>query len=253
MSSAPDRAVMKAPGAVMAMHSNPEDQTPTLTAGTMVDAATAMKMLGSLAHGMILGLFLVIAGLGAMLVSHGKERDALEYQVAQLQQEKADLSMQNEHLRELTIPVKKKIDRAASYIHIRHKLPIAEATVKARSEMVNSLRTNIPFNVGLAVTERESGFRSNVVSPNGCCLGEKQLHLRYRQLEYPGLTRAELFDTQVNIAIGYDVLRRYTNESNGSLYGGLMRYSGNVEPGYNEAYATDVLARSQRIARALQT
>ena len=211
-----------------------------------LSATDVFKAYVSALHAMLLAAMLIIFGLGASILYQTHLGQKNVELIAQLLAEKEELALENIRLQEIATPIQERIKRGANYIHQKHKVDMKVALEYSHKEMVESLRKGIPFAVGLAISEQESGFRSRAVSHTGCCYGLKQIHLRVWNKEM-GVTLSQLYDPQENIRISYEILDRY-RQADGSLYTAIRRYYGSTVPEENVAYAASVLRRSERIA-----
>lgn len=201
-------------------------------------------------HVVMVVLIIAVMMLGMNIAWQGHVIKQKDLQIAQLEKSLDEVTAENARLRELTAPVQKKIDLGAMFIHRNYHRPIAEARRLARSEMVNSLKSGIAFSVGLAISSKESGFRSWIASYNDTSHGIKQIHFNVWRKEIPGLTLQDLYNPETNIALGYGILKQY-KERYGSLSTAIERYYGSTVPEENYAYRHDVVERASRIARYL--
>lgn len=77
----------------------------------------------------------------------------------------------------------------------------------------------------LAMIEKESGFRHDVVNTYGA-VGLMQVVPRYHQDKLDGKSYSALKDPAFNIKVGLEVLRESVNNAGGNLPKGLQQYSG---------------------------
>lgn len=217
---------------------------------TDAEVASSMRGYVGMQHGIMLFLLIAFFALGGGIVYQGTVIKQKEAMIAQLQVEKNDIILENVRLNELVAPIQKKIRLGAKFIHDKHHVPMDVALGYAHSEMVEALKTDLPFSVGLAVTSKESEFKSRAISYTGCCIGHKQINYAVWKKEIPSLTKRDLYDPDKNVALGYRILRQYVDRT-GSLPIALQRYYGSTVREDNVAYADDVIRRSRIIARAL--
>lgn len=193
---------------------------------------------------MILSIFALGVTLAVQSNQYSKNMEKYE----NLLIENSELKLENSHLRELAKDKLKKIKRGAQYIEkqgIEKQLAYRYATL----EMLSSIKHNIDYSTVLAITEQESSFRSDAVS--WCCLGLKQPNYKVWK-DYFSVSKDDLFKPEINIDIGNRILRKYMNETD-SMEMALRRYYGSTVQGENVAYAQQVISRSQKIARALNS
>lgn len=201
-------------------------------------------------HIVMIVMLLMLFGLGAGVVYQGTLIQKSNDKALEVIKERDAAILENIQLKEINATSQKKIGKAAEYIHQRYNVPMEVALSYARQEYIESQRTGIPYAVGLAVTSKESSFRTTAVSYTGCCYGLKQVHYRVWSKEKPGLTMNDLNDPYKNIQLGYAILKEYYDKT-GSLEGALKRYYGSTDAQENYAYAADVIRRSREIARLL--
>lgn len=93
----------------------------------------------------------------------------------------------------------------------------------------------------IAIIQKESSFRPKVQSRYGA-QGLMQVVRRWhRDKLHPS---ESLFDPEVNIRVGVDVLEEYLDQANGDLNSALRKYSGNAQ-----GYANSILSESRKLAR----
>lgn len=205
-----------------------------------------------LCHGMMVGMMVAIMLMGFGYVKQGGEQQRMIEKMMEVVKQRDELILQNIQLKEITKPTQQKINKGGVYIHKTYGVPRELAMEYSRNIMLGSIRTGLPFSVGLAVPAQESGFRADAVSYTGCCYGQWQIHFNVWRKEIPDLTLEELYDPVANTRIGYDILKQYYDQT-GSLTGALERYYGSTVPEDNIAYSEQVIRRSQEISRYLQS
>lgn len=93
----------------------------------------------------------------------------------------------------------------------------------------------------IAIIQKESSFRPKVQSRYGA-QGLMQVVRRWhRDKLHPS---ESLFDPEVNIRVGVDVLEEYLDQANGNLDDALRKYSGNAR-----GYANRILSEKRKLAR----
>lgn len=103
-----------------------------------------------------------------------------------------------------------------------------------------SKRNGMPPELLIAMMQKESSLRPKVQSSYGA----QGLMQVVRRWHHDKLHPSEsLFDPEVNIRVGADVLAQYLEEAGGSLSKALGKYSGNAQ-----GYATKVLKESYKLA-----
>ncbi|NGM88752.1 transglycosylase SLT domain-containing protein [Parapusillimonas sp. SGNA-6] len=104
-----------------------------------------------------------------------------------------------------------------------------------------SQREGVPPELLIAMMSKESSLQPKVQSNYGA----QGLMQVVRRWHHDKLQPSEsLFDPEVNIRVGADVLEEYLEKANGSLAKALRQYSGNAQ-----GYATKVLNESYKLAR----
>jgi soluble lytic murein transglycosylase-like protein len=104
-----------------------------------------------------------------------------------------------------------------------------------------SQRDGVPAELLIAMMQKESSLRPKVQSHYGA----QGLMQVVRRWHHDKLGPSEsLFDPEVNIRVGADVLEEYLEKADGSLTKALKKYSGNAR-----GYATKVLNESHKLAR----
>lgn len=104
-----------------------------------------------------------------------------------------------------------------------------------------SQRDGVPAELLIAMMSKESSLRPKVQSNYGA----QGLMQVVRRWHHDKLRPSEsLFDPEVNIRVGADVLEEYLTKADGSLTKALKKYSGNAS-----GYATKVLNESYKLAR----
>lgn len=104
-----------------------------------------------------------------------------------------------------------------------------------------SQRDGVPAELLIAMMQKESSLRPKVQSNYGA----QGLMQVVRRWHHDKLRPSEsLFDPEVNIRVGADVLEEYLAKADGSVSKALKKYSGNAR-----GYATKVLNESYKLAR----
>ncbi|RTZ44788.1 hypothetical protein EKL30_08250 [Candidimonas sp. SYP-B2681] len=102
-------------------------------------------------------------------------------------------------------------------------------------------RNGVPAELLIAMMQQESSLRPKVESHYGA----QGLMQVVRRWHYDKLHPSEsLFDPEVNIRVGADVIEEYLEKADGSLIQALKKYSGNARN-----YASVVLTESYKLAR----
>lgn len=203
-------------------------------------------------HRIMIIMVLIIFGLGFGFLLQANKHDAAMMRYEKLLHEVTELKIENIQLRELSKDKLEKMKRGAQYIEKHYGVERELAERFAIREMFAATKYNVPYSVGLAITAQESSFKPTAVSYTNCCLGPKQINFRVWKEYFALKKREDLFDTDLNIELGYYILNKYRKQS-GSLEGALKRYYGSTIPEENDAYAQQVIQRAERIARAINT
>lgn len=132
-------------------------------------------------------------------------------------------------------------DNVVATIVNKSKLSVEEANQLYALEQKYAKMYDIPLNVGLAITYKESTF--NVRAKNGVSYGLKQINypIWYKQLK---LQKNCLFDKECNIKNGYIILNYYVKTNNGNLNEAIMDYRGSTNKSINHRYMKDIIHKS---------
>lgn len=202
-------------------------------------------------HVVMLVMVFCIFALGATLLYQSHSQGKKDEQYRALLQEVNELKLENIQLKELSKDKIEKMKRGAQYIEKNYGVEKPVAQRYALLEMLASIKYNVPYSLGLSITAQESSFNHDAVSYTNCCLGGKQINYKVWK-EYFAVKKQDLFKPEVNIDIGYHILRKYANET-GSLNLALQRYYGSTVPEENEKYAQQVMSRAQKIESLLKS
>lgn len=216
-----------------------------------ITKAALFKAYISMQHVVMIVLVVMMFGLGAGILYQSSVVGSHLQQIKDLMHENTELKIQNIQLMELSKDKLDKIRKGAAFIQRKYNVLESDAIHLATLEMVNAIKHDIPFSLGLAITAQESSFRPDAVSYTNCCLGLKQIHYRVWSQTYK-VSRDDLFMPEKNIEVGYNILRNYYMET-GSFHGALKRYYGSTDATENEKYAEQVMRRSAEIAREVST
>lgn len=197
----------------------------------------------------VLVLAIFVLGTTLLYQSHQFAKSTDKYET--LLHENNELKLENIQLRELSKDKLEKMKRGAQYIEKHYGVEKPVAQRYALLEMLASIKYNVPYSLGLSITAQESSFNHDAVSYTNCCLGGKQINYKVWK-EYFDIKKQDLFKPEVNIDIGYHILRKYADET-GSMELALQRYYGSTVPEENQRYAQQVISRAEKIARALKS
>ena len=104
---------------------------------------------------------------------------------------------------------------------------------------------DIPVEVGLSLSAKESTFKPSAKSYTGESYGLKMVHYKVWRRKFKGLTKQCLMDTDCNAEVGYKILRIYLDKSDGNMEKALMKYRGSSKRSVNEKYARNILRLSK--------
>lgn len=146
-----------------------------------------------------------------------------------------------EHRRLLRAEKEIKIQAQTQYLAA--KFSQSESTIREYVELAwkeASKRSGMSPELLIAMMQNESSLRPKVQSSYGA----QGLMQVVRRWHHDKLQPSEsLFDPEVNIRVGADVLAEYLEKADGSLNKALKKYSGNAQ-----GYATRVLNESYKLA-----
>lgn len=135
----------------------------------------------------------------------------------------------------------------AQTIYLAKKLRQSVATVRKYVNLAweeAQKRDGLAPELLIAIMHKESSLRPTVQSSYGA-QGLMQVVRRWhREKLHPS---ESLFDPQVNVRVGADVLEEYLALANGNLSQALRKYSGN-----SSTYADKVLKESRKLARVAE-
>lgn len=118
----------------------------------------------------------------------------------------------------------------------------------AQLEIASAKASRIPLSVGLAISIKESHFKTASVSYNGSSYGVKMINFHaHRDLV---TNKLMLFNPYFNVPVGYKILSGYTKNFHG-LRTGLEHYYGSNDKVDNLRYANSVLKMSNRIKQQI--
>lgn len=147
-----------------------------------------------------------------------------------------------EHQRLLKTEEEAKIQAQTQYLAA--KFSQSESSIREFVELAwkeASKRNGMSPELLIAMMQKESSLRPKVQSRYGA----QGLMQVVRRWHHDKLHPSEsLFDPEVNIRVGADVLEEYLDDAGGSLRTALRKYSGNAR-----GYATKVLNESSKLAR----
>jgi len=139
------------------------------------------------------------------------------------------------------------LKKQAQTRYLAEKLKKPEATVRQYVELAwaeASKRERLHPELLIAIIQKESAFRPKVQSRYGA-QGLMQVVRRWhRDKLHPS---ESLFDPEVNIRVGADVLEEYLAQAGGNLDRALRKYSGNAR-----GYANTILKESRKLARVAE-
>ena len=117
---------------------------------------------------------------------------------------------------------------------------------------------NIAPAIVIAMIERESSYRTDVMGDNGNSYGLMQIQPRWNQERMDRLGITDLLDPYQNVTVGIDLLAELIDE-NPDLYWVLMAYNGGqdyadarLESGKISDYAKWVVARASELVKAVE-
>lgn len=149
-------------------------------------------------------------------------------------------SLEHRHL----LKAEKEAKIQAQTQYLAAKLSRSESSIREFVELAwkeASKRDGMSPELLISVMQKESAMRPKVESRYGA-QGLMQI---VRRWHHDKLRPSEsLFDPEVNIRVGADVLEEYLDNAGGSLSSALGKYSGNAQ-----GYATRVLNESHKLAR----
>jgi len=128
--------------------------------------------------------------------------------------------------------------------YLATKLKKQEATVRKYVDLAwaeADKRELLAPELLIAIIQKESAFRPKVQSRYGAQGLMQVVHRWHREKLQPS---ESLFDPEVNIRVGADVLEEYLSLAGGNLDHALRRYSGNAQ-----GYASTILKESRMLAR----
>lgn len=125
------------------------------------------------------------------------------------------------------------------------KLSVEEATQIYEMETKYAKKYNVPVEVGLGISSKESRFITTATSSTKESYGIKQINYKVWKKKY-GLTKQCLHDAECNIEAGYKILRYYIDLKQGNITNAIMAYRGSTRKQTNLKYVNDVLSRSTR-------
>lgn len=147
-----------------------------------------------------------------------------------------------EHIRLMSVETEAKIQAQTEYLAAKFRR--SESAIRKYVELAwkeASKRDGMSPELLIAMMQKESSLRAKVQSRYGA-QGLMQVVRRWHPEKlHPS---ESLFDPEVNIRVGADVLEEYLEKAGGSLNKALGKYSGNAK-----GYATRVLNESYKLAR----
>ena len=129
-------------------------------------------------------------------------------------------------------------DNVINNIVNNSKLSVEEANQIYAWEQKYAEIYDIPVEIGLSITKKESSF--NRSANNGASIGLKQINSNV-WLKELNITKKCLREAECNIRNGYIILRYYVDLHNGDIKKALMSYRGSTNKITNKKYAEDVL------------
>lgn len=132
-------------------------------------------------------------------------------------------------------------DNVVATIVNKSKLSVEEANQIYALEKKYAEIYDIPLNVGLAISYKESTFNKN--AKNGVSYGLKQINYPI-WYQYLKVNKQCLYDIECNIKNGYIILDYYVKANNGNLTKAIMNYRGSTNKNINYKYMMDVMNKS---------
>lgn len=126
-------------------------------------------------------------------------------------------------------------------IKMNNKLTVEEANQIYEIEKKYAEKYDIPVEVGLSITAKESTFQTNARSSSS--YGLKQINYSVWNEEL-NLSKKCLMSVECNIKHGYIILRYYVDLYEGDLHAALMAYRGSGYKSTNKKYAKDIFRLS---------
>lgn len=135
------------------------------------------------------------------------------------------------------------IRKQAQARYLAAKLKQKETTLRQYIDLAwaEADRRELAPELLIAIIQKESAFRPKVQSRYGAQGLMQVVHRWHREKLRPSET---LFDPEVNIRVGADVLEEYLSLADGDLNHALRKYSGNAR-----GYANTILKESRTLAR----
>ena len=132
-------------------------------------------------------------------------------------------------------------DVVDNIIKMNNKLTVEEANQIYEIEKKYADKYDIPVEVGLSITAKESTFKKNAKSSSS--YGLKQINYGVWSEEL-NISKKCLTSVECNIKHGYIILRHYVDMYDGNLRAALMAYRGSENKSTNRKYARDIFRMS---------
>lgn len=136
----------------------------------------------------------------------------------------------------------------AEHLADKYSQPVELLTRIVQAAYAEGVRVGVSPLTLLAIMEKESGFRPNVVNPSGA-VGLMQVMPQYHMDKLSRTdVRGQLRDPETNIRVGALILAEYLDKKNGDLRLALAKYSGN-----SQNYANRVLFFKSKLIEVQDT
>lgn len=133
-------------------------------------------------------------------------------------------------------------DKIISNMVSNSKLTVEEANQIYALEQKYAEKYDIPIEIGLAISLKESTFNSK--AKNSVSYGLKQINYKV-WAEYFNINKKCLLNVECNIKYGYLILQYYVELQNGDIKKAIMSYRGSTNKSTNKKYLIDVLRKSE--------
>lgn len=129
---------------------------------------------------------------------------------------------------------------------INPKLSFQQATEIVTVEQKYAKKYNIPVEVGLSVSAKESTFK--VQARNGNSHGLKMVNYQVWHKEI-NVSKDCLKNIDCNTETGYKILKIYLDKSDGNMRSALMKYRGSGKKRVDERYADSIMHMAEQFKR----
>lgn len=197
---------------------------------------------------LMLALFLTLSIIGHVRVYQYNSGNYLR--ISTLENTVETLTQERDTLKSNVIAFEKLKESVKRVIANANKKLTDDVAAKiALLEIASADVFKIDLEIGLAISQQESGFSPKVVSYNGTSHGVKQINYsaHKKNLSLPSVS--VLYLPEFNIPNGYRILEQNNARKNINL--ALQRYYGATDPELNRSYAQQVLTKARNIKKQI--